>query len=261
MSGRWFLVGFSALLGGLLIAEALLPIHLQPKEGKGRLVTNFGLGLLNAAVLAAAPLSSVAAALWAQSHGFGLLNRVAVPAAAAFVAALLLRSLVAYVAHWASHRVPLLWRLHRVHHTDTAVDLSTGFRHHPLELLAIAPFYAAATALLGLPVAAVAAYESASVALTLWTHVNLRLPGWAERAMRLLIVTPGMHHIHHSALRAETDSNYGELFSVWDRLFGTYRRHDLDGLRAMRIGLGAGEDEDAARLGGQLASPFRGSRD
>lgn len=257
MSGRWLLIGFWALLGGLLIAEALLPIHLQPKEGKGRLVTNFGLGLINAALLAAAPLSSVAAAFWAQSHHFGLLNQVAVPAAAAFALALLLRSLVAYVAHWASHRVPLLWRLHRVHHTDTAVDLSTGFRHHPLELLAIAPFYAAATALLGLPVAAVAAYETASVALTLWTHVNLRLPRWAERALRLLIVTPGMHHIHHSALRAETDSNYGELFSLWDRLFGTYRRHDLDGLRSMRIGLGAGEDEQAARLAGQLAAPFR----
>jgi sterol desaturase/sphingolipid hydroxylase (fatty acid hydroxylase superfamily) len=257
VSGRWLLIGFWALLGGLLIAEALLPIHLRPKEGKGRLVTNFGLGLINAALLAAAPLSSVAAALWAEAHRFGLLNQVAVPAATAFALALLLRSLVAYVAHWASHSLPLLWRLHRVHHTDTAVDLSTGFRHHPLELLAIAPFYAAATALLGLPVAAVAAYEAASVALTLWTHVNLRLPHWVERALRLLIVTPGMHHIHHSALRAETDSNYGELFSLWDRLFGTYRRHDLDGLRSMRIGLGAGEDAQAARLAGQLAAPFR----
>lgn len=251
----------TAALGGLLLAllllEAIAPIHRAPREEQGRLIANFGLGLLNAALFAALPLSSVLAATWAARHDLGLFNFVAIPGPAAFAMTILLRSLLAYILHVATHRVPILWRMHRIHHTDTAVDLSTGFRHHPLELLFVAACYGAFAAGLGLSPAALIAYEASAVALTLWTHANLRLPHPLERALALLVVTPAMHHVHHSARQSETDSNYGELLSLWDRLFGTLRRLDQDGLATMPIGLGPVHDRDAARLLRQLALPFR----
>lgn len=254
----------AAALFGLLIVllalEAVRPIHRTPHEAKGRLVANFGLGLLNAGLLAALPLSSVVAAAWAARHGVGLFNLVAIPGMVAFAATIVLRSLLAYTLHVAAHRVPILWRMHRVHHADTAVDLSTGFRHHPLELLFVAACHGAFAAALGLSPPALIAYEASAVALTLWTHANLRLPTLLERALVLLVVTPAMHHVHHSARRSETDSNYGELLSLWDRLFGTLRRLDQGGLATMPIGLGPAYDGDAPRLLRQLALPFGSGR-
>ena len=256
--GGW--IGAAAsfgLLVALLALEAFMPIHRTPREEKGRLVANFGLGLLNAGLFAALPLSSVLAAAWAARHGIGLFNLLAIPSAVAFAATIVLRSLLAYGLHVAAHRVPVLWRMHRVHHADTAVDLSTGFRHHPLELCFVAGCHGAFAAGLGLSPPALIAYEASAVALTLWTHANLRLPRPLERALVLLIVTPAMHHVHHSSRRAQTDSNYGELLSLWDRLFGTLRRLDQAGLAAMPIGLGPVHDRDAAQLLHQLALPFR----
>ena len=264
MNGEWLGAGadwlpmaaFWLLLFGLLACEALLPLHRAPAEPKGRLTANFGLGLLNAALFATLPLSTVIAADWAEERGVGAMNALAVPAAASFAATILLRSLAAYGLHRLAHRVPLLWRMHRVHHADVAVDLSTGFRHHPLELLFVAAAHAALAILIGLSVPALIAYEAAAVALTLWSHANLRLPQAAERGLTLLLVTPAAHHVHHSARQAETDSNYGEVLTLWDRLFGTWRRLGADELAAMRVGLGERHDATAAGLVRQLAAPF-----
>ena len=267
MAGEWLdgwaqwlpIAGFWLLLFALLAGEALLPIHRAPAEPKGRLTANFGLGLLNAALFATLPLSSVLAAEWARLEGVGAMNLLAVPAAAAFAGTVLIRSLSAYALHVAAHRTPLLWRMHRVHHADVAVDLSTGFRHHPLELLFVAAVHGALAALLGLSAAALALYEAAAVALTLWSHANLNLPERLERRLALALVTPTVHHVHHGADRAETDSNYGELLTLWDRLFGTWRRLDGEALAALRIGLGERHDGAAASLVRQLAGPFAGN--
>jgi sterol desaturase/sphingolipid hydroxylase (fatty acid hydroxylase superfamily) len=175
----------------------------------------------------------------------------------AIAATIALRSLAAYGLHVLAHKSSWLWRVHRVHHADTAVDLSTGFRHHPLELLYVATCYLALAVLLGLSPAALIAYEGAAVLLSLWTHANLRLPSAAERLLGTVLVTPALHHVHHSAHQPETDSNYGELFSVWDRLFGTLKRLDVDQLRAMRPGLGSDHDIAAPHLGRQLLLPLR----
>ena len=250
------MAGFWLLLFALLASEALLPIHRAPREPKGRLTANFGLGLLNAGLFATLPLSTVIAADWAREQGFGAMHALAVPAAASFAATVLLRSLAAYGLHRLAHRAPLLWRMHRVHHADVAVDLSTGFRHHPLELLFVAAAHAALAVLLGLSVPALIAYEAAAVALTLWSHANLRLPRGAERRLALVVITPAAHHVHHSADRTETDSNYGEVLTLWDRLFGTWRRLEADELAAMRIGLGERHDAAAAGLVRQLVAPF-----
>jgi sterol desaturase/sphingolipid hydroxylase (fatty acid hydroxylase superfamily) len=184
-----------------------------------------------------------------------------VPGAAAFVVTIFSRSLVSYALHVLAHRVPLLWRMHRIHHSDTAVDLSTGVRHHPLELLYAAACHGAAAFLLGLSVPALIAYEAAAVTLTLWSHANLRLPARIERLASFILVTPAAHHVHHSARQAETDSNYGEALLLWDWLFGTLRRHDHHHVAAMPIGLGTDHDRDAASLFEQLALPFRRERD
>lgn len=249
------------LLLALLVLETRRPIHSAPKEGKGRLVANFGLGAVNFGLFALLPLSSVLPAEYARQEGIGLLNALAVPSAAAIVVTILARSLTSYALHVLAHRMPLLWRMHRVHHSDTAVDLSTGVRHHPFELLFAAACHAAAAVLLGLSVPALIAYEAAAVTLTFWSHANLRLPAQVERLAAFILVTPAAHHVHHSARQFETDSNYGEVLLVWDWLFGTLHRRDHREVAAMPIGLGADHDGDASSLVRQLALPFRRAPD
>ncbi|HET9640567.1 MAG TPA: sterol desaturase family protein [Allosphingosinicella sp.] len=253
----WLLFGgFWLLLLALAAAETLRPLHAEPVEARGRLVTNFGMGLIAAALYTLLPLTSVAAAQWADVEDFGLLNVAPVAAAVAAGATLLAWSLANYWLHRAFHHGPWLWRLHRIHHVDTAVDLSTGFRNHPGEVLATAVARAGLAAALGLSVPALIAYEAAAFVASMWSHANLRLPARADRILRWLLVTPAMHHVHHSSTRCETDSNYGELLSVWDRLFGTYRPSDADSLATLRFGLGASDDEGAASLHRQLLSPL-----
>jgi sterol desaturase/sphingolipid hydroxylase (fatty acid hydroxylase superfamily) len=253
----WLLFGgFWLLLLALAAAETLRPIHAAPVEGRGRLATNFAMGLLAALLYTLLPLTSVAAAGWAELRGIGLLNLAAVPAPAAAALTVIAWSLANYALHRIFHASPWLWRLHRVHHADTAVDLSTGFRNHPGEVVAAALVRAVVAVALGLSVPALIVYEAAAFVSAMWTHANLRLPGPLDRALRWLLVTPAMHHVHHSARRCETDSNYGELLSVWDRAFGTYRPSDLDSLAKTRLGLGEESDRGAASLRRQLLSPL-----
>lgn len=253
----WLLFGgFWFLLLALAAAEMLRPLNAAPVEAKGRLLTNFAMGLIAAALYTLLPLTSVAAAQWADAENFGLLHAAHAGALAAAFITLLAWSLANYWLHRAFHLWPWLWRLHRIHHSDTAVDLSTGFRNHPGEVVATAFARAGLAAALGLSVPALIAYEAAAFAAAMWSHANLRLPEAADRNLRWLLVTPAMHHVHHSAARFETDSNYGELLSVWDRLFGTYRASDSSTLAKTRIGLGKTADGNAASLRGQLLSPL-----
>jgi sterol desaturase/sphingolipid hydroxylase (fatty acid hydroxylase superfamily) len=253
----WLLFGgFWLLLLALAAAETLRPLHAEPIEARGRLRTNFAMGLVAAALYTLLPLTSVAAAQWANSENLGLLKAVRLPGWAAAAATVAAWGLVNYWLHRAFHRWPWLWRLHLIHHADTAVDLSTGFRNHPGEVLATALARAGLAAALGLSVPALIAYEAAAFAAAMWGHANLRLPERADRILRWLLVTPAMHHVHHSAARCETDSNYGELLSVWDRLFGTYRASDSTSLAAARIGLGEAADEGAGSFRRQLLSPW-----
>lgn len=255
----WLLFGgFWLLLFALAAAETLRPLYVEPVEAEGRLLTNFAMGLIAAALYTLLPLTSVAAAQWAEAEKFGLLNAVPVPATLAAGFTLLAWSLANYWLHRVFHFWPWLWRLHRIHHADTAVDLSTGFRNHPGEVLTTALARAGLAAALGLSVPALIAYEAAAFAAVMWSHANLRLPAPADRILRWLLVTPAMHHVHHSAARHETDSNYGELLSLWDRLFGTYRPSDPDSLAAARLGLGESADQDSASLRRQLLSPLAG---
>lgn len=248
--------GALLLLGGL---EAIRPLG-RPgvEDGRGRRwPANAGLTVLNILVLGALPVGVVAAADFAAARGWGLLNQPFVPPLAALALGFVLRSLVGYAIHVAMHKVPLLWRVHRVHHTDTAMDVSTTVRFHPLEFLISLPILLAAAVAFGLPPLALMLFELADAAMAVFTHANLRLPERLDRALRLVLVTPAMHRIHHSARQPETDSNYGAMFAWWDRLFGTYRGHAQGGLAAMPLGLEGVSGRRAHALGWLLAMPFR----
>jgi len=250
----WFFAywGLLALLAGL---EALIPAFRQPPRWDKRWPTNLGLGIVNMMLAPLAPVSAVWGAQWAHSQGFGLLNVAAAPLWIAVIATFAIRSLASYSFHILMHKVPLLWRMHRVHHFDTHLDVSTGLRSHPLEFAGLLLTMVPLAILFGLDPWALAAYEIVESIANLLIHANLRLPEPLDRALRWLLVTPNMHCLHHSSHRPETDSNYSQVFSLWDRLFGTYSAAPRAGYDAMQIGLAEIRDERTADLWWQIKSP------
>jgi len=250
------ILALAALVVILLLAELMWPLHRDQRDAS-RIPGNFGIFLLNLGVTALLPLTAVAAAEWARGAGFGLLHWLAAPALLVAVTTVIVRSLLGYWLHRLAHRVPLLWRMHRVHHCDPEVDLSTGLRHHPLEVVYLATLAAAAAALTGLSPVVLAVYEVVAFGFSLWTHANTSLPEPADRGTALLLVTPTVHHVHHSARQEQTDSNYGDVFTLWDRLFGTFQAPPRDTVRGLRLGLGDEHDARAKNILFQLAAPFR----
>ena len=248
---------FWPILIAVAAAEMWRPLYVGRGEPASRIPVNVGFGLINAGIAAILPLSTVLAAAWAAQRDIGLLNLIGAPLLVAAAATVAIRSLATYAVHRASHAVPLFWRFHRVHHADTALDLSTGLRNHPLELAIVVPALAAITVLAGLEPRTLMVYEAVALPFALWSHANLRLRPELDRRLRLLFVTPAMHHVHHSARRAETDSNFGDVFSVWDRMLGTYTALDEAALRKVRFGLGGAHDADAASLPAQMLAPLR----
>lgn len=246
---------YAAFFGALALMGAL---ELRARRGRGRgrfrrWPANWALTVLNIALLGALPLTGLAAADLARERGWGLLHHPAVPLAAALVLGFLARSLVSYGIHVAMHKAPLLWRVHRVHHSDTALDVSTTVRFHPLEFAVQVPLVIGALLALGIHPTVVIAYEIFDAAMNVFTHADIRLPRPLDRALRLVVVTPEMHRVHHSAVQAETDSNYGATLSIWDRLFGTHRTGD-----PAAIGLADLPERPARNPLWLLALPFLG---
>jgi sterol desaturase/sphingolipid hydroxylase (fatty acid hydroxylase superfamily) len=158
------------------------------------------------------------------------------------------------------HKVPLLWRLHRVHHTDTFVDVSTTVRFHPGEYLVSTPIIVGSVFLMGISPIALMIYEVFDAAMAVFTHANIRMPKPVDRFLRLLLVTPDMHRVHHSSHQPETDSNYGATLSIWDRLFGTYTEKEPEELATMQLGLKECQDKRSTSLWWQLRLPFTPSK-
>jgi sterol desaturase/sphingolipid hydroxylase (fatty acid hydroxylase superfamily) len=205
------------------------------------------------------PAGAVGAALWAGVHGFGLLHMLDLPALPAVVLAVVVLDLAIYAQHVVFHAVPLLWRLHMVHHSDRDIDVSTGLRFHPGEILLSVLIKMGVVAAIGVPVAAVIAFEVILNGMALFNHGNVRLPLPLDRLLRLIVVTPDMHRVHHSAIRRETNSNFGFNLSLWDRLFGTYTAQPAAGHEGMTIGLDQFRDAPTADVRWMLGLPFRGS--
>ncbi len=160
--------------------------------------------------------------LWLEAHNFGILNWVDLPLWAELIIALLILDLIAqYFVHYLLHRVKWMWKLHMVHHSDTHVDATTGTRHHPGDYFMREIFALFAVIVAGLPFAFYMVYRILTVFTTYTTHANIRLPGWLDRALSYVFITPNMHKFHHHFERPWTDSNFGNIFSIWDRMFGT----------------------------------------
>jgi sterol desaturase/sphingolipid hydroxylase (fatty acid hydroxylase superfamily) len=205
------------------------------------------------------PLLAVAFAGVAQAHGWGLFNQVDAPSWLAVVVSFVALDFVIYLQHRVFHAVPLFWRLHMVHHADPDIDASTGVRFHPFEIVLSMAIKFAAIALLGAPALAVVLFEIVLNATSVFSHANWRLPLGLDRALRMVLVTPDMHRVHHSVKRYETDSNFGFNFSVWDRLCGSYRPQPEAGHETMTIGLSQFQDQRRQGLVWMLLLPFTGS--
>ncbi len=215
---------FAAALAALLIAEALWPARRRNFPRVRRWPANLALVATDTLLLRLAiPLLAVGVALWAETAQFGLFHWLDLPYWGAFAASLLVLDVTIYAQHLAMHRFGVLWRLHRVHHTDRDVDVTTAIRFHPGEIVVSMGLKMAIVALLGAPAAAVVAFEAILNAMAMFNHANLKLPTGLDRLLRWAVVTPDMHRIHHSLVRDEMDTNYGFNLSAWDRLFGTYR--------------------------------------
>ena len=229
----------------------------QPKSR--RWSANLGVTLLNAILVRVLfPTATVGLALAAAEREWGLFNALAVPLPLAFVVSFLALDLVIWIQHVAFHRVPLLARLHRMHHIDLDIDVTTGLRFHPVEILTSLLVKFAAVIVLGAPAAAVLAFELALNLGSLFNHSNVRMPARLDRLLRGFVVTPDMHRVHHSIMPEEINSNFGFFLSWWDRLFGTYRAAPRAGHDAMTIGVRDTRDPSVcARLGPMLALPFR----
>lgn len=248
----WF--ALLAIAGYLRPRIAPAPDALDP----ARVLTNVALGVCDLATSLAVPVISVAAAAWGNWRDFGLLHWIGLGGPGAFAVSLVLADFANWALHWLAHRWPLLWRLHRVHHSDTSLDVLTAYRHHPFETLAVGALQAALVALLGLDPAGVAAYALVVAFAAPLLHANVAwpVPALLIQATRALFMTPARHSLHHSALRQETDSNYGQFLSIWDRLAGTLLGETEARLDKLELGLGPAYRAGASRLPVQLALPF-----
>ena len=251
------LSAFALMLAAMTAWEFAAPRRRLSVPLTGRWIANIGLVILGALIIRlAVPLAAVGVATAAADRGFGLFNVIDLPASLAFALALILLDLAIWAQHVAMHKVPLLWRLHRVHHSDVDFDSTTGVRFHPVEIVLSMAYKMAVVAAIGAPPAAVIVFEILLSSGALFNHGNVRLPLAADRVLRRLIVTPDMHRVHHSVRREETDSNYGFNLSLWDRLFRTYRDQPADGHEGMAIGLEAFRSARDRHLGRLLVQPL-----
>jgi sterol desaturase/sphingolipid hydroxylase (fatty acid hydroxylase superfamily) len=203
------------------------------------------------------PLAAVGMAFLAQAHGWGLFNLVPLPAWLAIPAAVLLLDLTIYGQHVVFHAVPVLWRLHRMHHADLEFDVTTGLRFHPAEILLSMMIKLTAVAVLGAPPLAVLVVEVLLNVTSMFNHGNVHLPLALDRMLRFVVVTPDMHRVHHSIDRRETDSNFGFNLPWWDRLFGTYRPQPAAGHALMTIGIDRFRDPRELWIDRMLWQPLR----
>ena len=253
-------IGVFALMA---LWELLAPRRALTVAKSVRWTNNLALVALNTIALRVAfPVAATGLALHATDQGWGLLQQVTLPETLRVVAGVVVLDLAIYFQHVLFHAVPTLWRMHRVHHADLDIDVTTGTRFHTLEIFLSMAIKFAVILALGPPALAVLIFEVVLNAASMFNHANVRIPSSIERVVRWFVVTPDMHRVHHSVLPNETNSNFGFNLSVWDRLFGTYRAQPAKGHTEMTIGLkGFRDPREVDRLAGMLWLPFVSSDD
>ncbi len=239
--------------------EAATPRRQRTQTRALRWTSNLGIVVVNTvAVRLLFPILPVALALIADDRGWGLFNIIDAPPWLAVAVSVVLLDLLIYGQHVFVHFVPVLWRLHRMHHADLDFDVTTGARFHPLEIIFSIFIKMAAVAVLGAPAAAVLIFEVVLNATSMFNHANVNLPVALDRVLRWVVVTPDMHRVHHSVIRHETNSNFGFNLPWWDRLFGTYRDQPRDGHDGMTIGIDEFRNPGELHLHKMLVQPFIG---
>lgn len=254
---------FLGIFAIMALLELMIPKRKLRHAKLHRWITNIAIGGIDSAIvrLMAAlviPLAAVAAALWAETQGWGLLNWIGLPAWLEIVIAIVILDLAIYGQHVVSHKIPLLWQLHKVHHTDVDFDVTTAIRFHPVEIALSMLWKIVVVIALGSSALAVVLFEVILNGCAMFNHSNVALPRWLDRTLRLVLVTPDFHRVHHSIIRKETDSNYGFNLTVWDRMFGTYIPQPAKGHEEMVIGQKDHLNENPTKLVWSLALPFRG---
>ena len=265
MSGIFFsdeplirLVAFAGIFAAMALWEVLAPRRDQ-RLGRGtRWPSNIGIVVLDTVLVRLVfPTTAVGLALVAEARGWGLFHALDLPAWASVPLAVAALDFAIYLQHVLFHAVPALWRLHRMHHADLDIDVTTGARFHPIEILLSMGIKLGVVAALGTPAVAVLAFEVLLNATSMFNHSNVRMPIWLDRVLRWIVVTPDMHRVHHSIVACETNSNFGFNLPWWDRLFGTYRDQPAAGHETMTIGIEQFRDPTEQRLDRMLTQPFR----
>jgi sterol desaturase/sphingolipid hydroxylase (fatty acid hydroxylase superfamily) len=252
------LSAFALVFAAMALWEIAAPRRTLIAGRTARWPSNLGILVVDAlAVRLLVPTAAVGAALLAAGRGWGLLHLAGWRLSIAALLGFLVLDLVIYAQHIAFHKVPVLWRLHRMHHADLDIDVTTGGRFHPFEILISMGIKIAVVIAFGIPVVAVLLFEVVLNATSTFNHANVVMPAWLDRVLRWLVVTPDMHRVHHSILRQETDSNFGFNLPWWDRLFGTYRAAPQAGHDGITIGLPIFRDPRELRIDRLLTQPFR----
>ncbi len=241
-------------------AETIAPKRLRTCPRKNRWLTNLSITVLNTLMLRTMaiglPLLAVGAAIDAAKNGLGVFNWLAWPGWVELILSVLILDFAIWLQHLITHKVPILWRLHRVHHADRDMDVTTAVRFHPVEIALSMILKIGLIYLLGASALAVILFEILLNGTALFNHSNLKLPLAVDAVVRRVLVTPDMHRVHHSVFRTEHDSNYGFALSIWDRMLGTYIAQPRDGHEQMSVGL-EWQDDRPTKLGWSLALPFR----
>jgi sterol desaturase/sphingolipid hydroxylase (fatty acid hydroxylase superfamily) len=251
---------FFGVLVIMAIWELLLPRRELTMSKLTRWLSNLGIVLIDNILLRLLfPVLAISVALTAQESGWGLLNNIPLPYWLSLGIGVLALDLIIYLQHLMFHAVPVLWRLHMMHHADLDFDVTTGLRFHPLEIIISMLIKLSAIAALGPSVLAVLVFEITLNATAMFNHSNVKIPLNVDKVLRLLVVTPDMHRVHHSVTIRETNSNFGFNFPWWDRLLGTYRPQPAAGHEGMTIGLSQFRDPKRNNLLWMLILPFIGN--
>jgi len=257
------IIRLSAFLGIFAIMALWEVIAPRRKRAFSRLTrwpNNIGIVVFNTVVMRVLfPTAAVGMALAAEANGWGLFNTFVVPEFLAVVMAVVIMDFAIYLQHVLVHAVPALWRLHRMHHADLDYDVTTGARFHPIEIVISMGLKLMVVSALGAPALAVLAFEVILNATAMFNHGNVHIPAGLDRVLRLIVVTPDMHRVHHSVIPKETNSNFGFSLPWWDRLFGTYTAQPQDGHEGMTIGIEQFRKGRDLRLDKMLVQPFLGN--
>ncbi|WP_339720619.1 sterol desaturase family protein [uncultured Paraglaciecola sp.] len=260
INDTWIRLGvFISVLVIMMLWEYLRPNRLSPVSTGKRWFSNFFLVLLGSLVARLmVPTGLAAMAIYAQNDQIGLWNQISVSLWVSVPVSVLLFDCLIYWQHRLFHRVPMFWRIHRVHHADPHLDASTGLRFHPIEIALSLIVKIAAVLLLGAPVLAILIFEVLLNATSIFNHSNIKLPTKLDKLLKIFIVTQAMHRIHHSQVVHETDSNFGFNLSIWDRLFGSYIEDAANGDEGIKLGLKEyASPQTNTNLKALLLMPFR----